>query len=94
MYLCNLYLYIIYAHAFHTILITCLPVMLLFFYKQQESDEAILLFTRVVFILTPLSNVSEYYTPLYKEYYILYILNKPWKPNISLNVYCHSFDCC
>lgn len=48
MYLCNLYLYIIYAHAFHTILITCLPVMLLFFYKQQESDEAILLFTRVV----------------------------------------------
>lgn len=40
MYLCNLYLYIIYAHAFHTIII-CLPVMLLFFYKQQESDVAI-----------------------------------------------------
>ena len=25
---------------------------------------------------------SDDYTPLYKKYYILYILNKPWKPNI------------
>lgn len=57
--------------------------MLLFFYEQQESNVAIELFTRVIFILSPLSNVSEDDTPLYKEYDILYILNKPWKPTVS-----------
>lgn len=58
-------------------------LVLLFFYKQQDSDVVILLFTRVIFILIPLNKFSEDNTPLYKEYYILYILNKPWKLSIA-----------
>ena len=58
-------------------------LVLLFFYKQKDSDGVILLFTRVIFILIPLNKFSEDNTPLYKEYYILYILNKPWKLSIA-----------